>query len=173
MSGGRAILGDFGYGMIYSTTPSSTSVGSLHYASPGAALPPRSGRHGLIPDLLSTDCNRTEVILKENTYIGPEIDVWSLGCVLFAMVCGFTPFQGDTVRDTKLAIVRGHVDYPSFMSEEVKSLVAHMLDLDPSTLPQPALRRERKLVRVSPARASSSAQSAVTRWSRCWRIPGR
>jgi serine/threonine protein kinase len=54
MSNSRAILGDFGYGMLYDNVPSTTSVGSLHYASP-------------------------EVILKETTYIGPEIDVWSLG----------------------------------------------------------------------------------------------
>jgi len=61
MSDGRAILGDFGYGMQYDNDmPSSTSVGSLHYASP-------------------------EVILKESTYIGPEIDVWSLGTTFYRL----------------------------------------------------------------------------------------
>ncbi len=49
------------------------------------------------------------------------------------MVCGYTPFQGETVKDTKLAMVRGFLEFPSFLSSEVQSLIRCMLDLDAST----------------------------------------
>ena len=31
-----------------------------------------------------------------NEWYGPKCDVWSFGCILYAMVCGQLPFDGDS-----------------------------------------------------------------------------
>jgi MAP/microtubule affinity-regulating kinase len=35
-----------------------------------------------------------EVLTGKVDKIGPNLDVWALGCILFGMVCGVLPFNG-------------------------------------------------------------------------------
>lgn len=35
-----------------------------------------------------------EIVLKKN-YIGPYVDIWSIGILLFIMLCGVFPFRGN------------------------------------------------------------------------------
>ena len=38
-------------------------------------------------------------IISRKPYYGPPVDVWSLGVLLFGMLSGYFPFQGDTADD--------------------------------------------------------------------------
>eukprot|EP00892_Ulva_mutabilis_P000590 jgi/Ulvmu1/10531/UM064_0069.1 len=106
---------DFGLAAIFSPgTPLRVHCGSPSYAAP-------------------------EIIGRQN-YEGPPVDVWSLGIVTFAMVCGHLPFYSRNGRsDLSRKIMAGKYHAPDSMSDSMKDIVACMLTVDPTrriTLPQ-------------------------------------
>ncbi|EKX54189.1 hypothetical protein GUITHDRAFT_84186 [Guillardia theta CCMP2712] len=44
---------------------------------------------------------------------GKECDVWSCGCILYVLLCGFAPFGQDTLRKKFSSICRGKFNFPS------------------------------------------------------------
>ncbi|KAI9114226.1 hypothetical protein K1719_014876 [Acacia pycnantha] len=66
---------------------------------------------------------------------GPEVDIWSIGCMLYILLCGVPPFWAESEHGIFNAILRGHVDFsadpwPS-ISPSAKDLVKKMLTTDP------------------------------------------
>jgi maternal embryonic leucine zipper kinase len=53
--------------------------------------------------------------------VGNKADMWSLGVLLYALLCGYLPFDHDNVNELYKLIVRGKFDMPVGMSERVCS----------------------------------------------------
>lgn len=71
-------------------------------------------------------------LLQAKQYTGPEVDVWSFGIVLYVLVCGKVPFDDQDMPQLHAKIKRGHVEYPPWLTNECRSLIARMLQTDPS-----------------------------------------
>ncbi|KZF26367.1 Pkinase-domain-containing protein [Xylona heveae TC161] len=70
-------------------------------------------------------------LLQARQYVGPEVDVWSFGIVLYVLVCGKVPFDDQSMPQLHAKIKRGVVDYPAWLSTECRNLISRMLVTDP------------------------------------------
>ncbi|MFT7799911.1 serine/threonine-protein kinase SIK1-like [Arapaima gigas] len=100
-------LADFGFGNFYNSgEPLSTWCGSPPYAAPE--------------------------VFEGKEYQGPQLDIWSLGVVLYVLVCGLLPFDGPNLPALRQRVTEGRFRIPFFMSQECENLVRKMLVVDPA-----------------------------------------
>lgn len=88
--------------------------------------------HGLLKTYCGSLYFAAPELLSAKPYIGPEVDIWSLGVVLYVLVCGKVPFDDPHVSVLHEKIKKGNVQYPSFISKECVGLLSRMLVVDPT-----------------------------------------
>ena len=64
-------------------------------------------------------------------YRAPPIDIWSSGIVLYAMICGYLPFEDDDDDNLYDKICKGKFIIPKHVSENAKDLLNKLLVTDP------------------------------------------
>ena len=89
--------------------------------------------------LLSTPCGSPcyaspEMIRGEN-YNGADNDIWETGIILYAMLCGYLPFENSpNAKDNKILfkkILSLNLDYPNFLTDSSVDLLKRILVTDP------------------------------------------
>ncbi|KAJ3183142.1 hypothetical protein HDU87_007565 [Geranomyces variabilis] len=83
--------------------------------------------------LLDTYCGSVayaapEMILGKQ-YSGPQADVWSLGVILYTLLCGYLPFDDDNEATLRQKILDLEYELPDFLVPETKDLIQQMLKL--------------------------------------------
>jgi hypothetical protein len=66
-----------------------------------------------------------------NKYNGFFIDIWATGIILFAMLCGYLPFEDDNNDVLFKQILGGKIEYPSHLSEVSKDLLKKIIETNP------------------------------------------
>uniref|UniRef100_A0A8C2CII8 Acetyl-CoA carboxylase kinase n=1 Tax=Cyprinus carpio TaxID=7962 RepID=A0A8C2CII8_CYPCA len=86
-------------------------------------------------EFLRTSCGSPNYaapeVISGRLYAGPEVDIWSCGVILYALLCGTLPFDDEHVP-TLFKKIRGGVFYiPEYLNRSVASLLMLMLQVDP------------------------------------------
>jgi len=98
------------------------------------------GLSRILPDdaLLKTACGTPGYVAPEvlrGKGYGKEVDMWSVGVILYILLCGFPPFYDDNVQVLFEQILSGHFDFPptywAGVSESAKDLIRKLLNVDP------------------------------------------
>uniref|UniRef100_A0A7S2U0C5 Protein kinase domain-containing protein n=1 Tax=Lotharella oceanica TaxID=641309 RepID=A0A7S2U0C5_9EUKA len=81
-------------------------------------------------------------VLKKEKY-NEAVDIWSLGVILYILLCGFPPFYHEKTQKLYQQIKSGSYDFPEKywkdITPEAKELIRRMLTVDPAkriTIPQ-------------------------------------
>ncbi|XP_071613239.1 SNF-related serine/threonine-protein kinase-like [Heliangelus exortis] len=99
-------LTDFGFSNLFQPGKMlTTSCGSLAYSAP-------------------------EILLGDE-YDAPAVDIWSLGVILYMLVCGHPPFQEANDSETLTMIMDCRYTVPPHVSAQCADLISRMLQRDP------------------------------------------
>ena len=98
---------------------------------------------GGMDSILETCCGSPayaapELVTGQN-YLGAEADVWSMGVLLYALLCGFLPFDDENIGTLYKKIQEGIYEKPSWLSEGslfMLKKVSYMKKIDYSTYNQ-------------------------------------
>jgi len=89
-------------------------------------------------DAMTTACGTPGYVAPEvlkNEPYDKAVDLWSLGVILYILLCGFPPFFSDSTAALYKQIKKGAYDFPSPYWDEIsdlaKDLVRHLLTVDP------------------------------------------
>ncbi|PIA18732.1 Pkinase-domain-containing protein [Coemansia reversa NRRL 1564] len=106
---GKVKLIDFGLSKVVWNQATHTPCGTTGYAAPEVV--------------------RDELYTK-------SVDMWGLGCMLYAMVCGFPPFYDEDVKILTRKVALGQYEFLSpwwdRVNPQIKHLIKHLLELDPA-----------------------------------------
>ncbi|XP_028829131.1 serine/threonine-protein kinase NIM1 isoform X2 [Denticeps clupeoides] len=71
-------------------------------------------------------------LFRDESYLGPAVDTWAMGVLLFFMVTGTMPFRADTVVRLRRCVLEGTYSLPTWVSAPCQRLIRGILRMDPS-----------------------------------------
>jgi len=87
--------------------------------------------------LLKTACGTPNYVAPEvllNTGYGEAVDMWSIGVILYILLCGFPPFYSESTPELFDQIIKSKYSFPApywdKVSDQAKDLIKNLLQVD-------------------------------------------
>ncbi|XP_048326033.1 3-phosphoinositide-dependent protein kinase 1 [Ziziphus jujuba] len=120
-----------------------TSDGHIKIADFGSVKPMQDSRITVLPNAASDD--KACTFVGTAAYVPPEVlnsspatfgnDIWALGCTLYQMLSGTSPFKDASEWLIFQRIIARDIRFPDYFSPEARDLIDRLLDLDPIRRP--------------------------------------
>ena len=85
----------------------------------------------LLKTACGSPCYAAPEMINGELYKGLNADIWSSGIVLYAMLCGYLPFEDSDNEVLYKKITSGKFKIPKFLSENCKDILHRILNVDP------------------------------------------
>jgi len=85
----------------------------------------------LLKTACGSPCYAAPEMIAGQRYVPSRCDLWSCGVILFALVCGYLPFEDQNTAALYRKILNAEYQAPKFISESARDLIAGMLTTDP------------------------------------------
>lgn len=120
-----------------------TADGHIKVADFGSVKPMQDSRITVLPNAASDD--KACTFVGTAAYVPPEVlnsspatfgnDLWALGCTLYQMLSGTSPFKDASEWLIFQRIIARDLRFPNHFSVEARDLIDKLLDIDPSRRP--------------------------------------
>ncbi|OAY38930.1 3-phosphoinositide-dependent protein kinase 2 isoform X2 [Manihot esculenta] len=120
-----------------------TGDGHIKVADFGSVKPMQDSRITVLPNAASDD--KACTFVGTAAYVPPEVlnsspatfgnDLWALGCTLYQMLSGTSPFKDASEWLIFQRIIARDIRFPNYFSEEARDIIDRLLDIDPSRRP--------------------------------------
>ncbi|CAD8163893.1 unnamed protein product [Paramecium octaurelia] len=105
----------------------------------------------LLKTACGSPCYAAPEMIQGLKYSGYLIDIWSCGIVLYAMLCGYLPFEDQNTNQLYKKIIACELTFPKWLSTDAKDLLKSILNTNPKqrfTIPQIKGHKWAKQVRI-------------------------
>jgi 5'-AMP-activated protein kinase, catalytic alpha subunit len=85
----------------------------------------------LLKTACGSPCYAAPEMIAGKRYQGINVDLWSCGVILYALICGYLPFEDPNTSALYKKILAGDYSIPNFVSKEGKDLIKGILNTDP------------------------------------------
>ncbi|KAL2548931.1 3-phosphoinositide-dependent protein kinase 2 [Forsythia ovata] len=120
-----------------------TADGHIKIADFGSVKPMQDSQITVLPNAGSDD--KACTFVGTAAYVPPEVlnsspatfgnDLWALGCTLYQMLSGSSPFKDASEWLIFQRIIARDIRFPNYFSAEARDLIDRLLDIDPSRRP--------------------------------------
>lgn len=90
-----------------------------------------AGSNEQLKTACGSPCYAAPEMIAGKKYLGLKSDIWSSGVVLYAMVCGFLPFEDPKTSNLYKKILAGDYKIPKFLSQDCAHFISKILNTDP------------------------------------------
>lgn len=109
---------------------------------------------------VDNDGERKKTLCGTPDYVAPEmlalkghsfeVDIWSIGCILYTLLVGHPPFHSPSMKETFIRIKKNEYHLPAFLSSSARNLIQRLLQLEPERRPKVEAILEHEFITCGP-----------------------